>query len=120
MCIVVSWLLIIFFLSKQKPANVLRISDWSSDVCSSYLPGSLTAQLPAGRGTGGQTTAGARGVRSGQGRSGRGQGTCRFGRDPPGQIHDQGTVRRRNRPATGVAGRLRARDRKSTRLNSSH
>src|SRR3546814_3959652 len=28
----------IFFLFKQKTAYEMRISDWSSDVCSSYLP----------------------------------------------------------------------------------
>src|SRR3546814_5097005 len=35
-------LLILFFFSKQKPAYDVRISDWSSDVCSSDLLGGDT------------------------------------------------------------------------------
>src|SRR3546814_5413443 len=35
-----------FFFFKQKPAYELRISDWSSDVCSSDLEPKVTAQLP--------------------------------------------------------------------------
>src|SRR3546814_2772483 len=31
-----------FFFFKQKTAYEMRISDWSSDVCSSDLPGNLT------------------------------------------------------------------------------
>src|SRR3546814_10692289 len=31
---------VLFFFFKQKTAYVMRISDWSSDVCSSDLPGS--------------------------------------------------------------------------------
>src|SRR3546814_13296553 len=31
-----------FFFFKQKTAYEMRISDWSSDVCSSYLPFSVT------------------------------------------------------------------------------
>src|SRR3546814_10779037 len=31
------WLLVVFFFFKQKTAYELRISDWSSDVCSSDL-----------------------------------------------------------------------------------
>src|SRR3546814_3197970 len=41
MCEVVSWILLlfcfIFFFFKQKTAYEMRISDWSSDVCSSDL-----------------------------------------------------------------------------------
>src|SRR3546814_8134866 len=32
------WLLIVFFFFKQRTAYEMRISDWSSDVCSSDLP----------------------------------------------------------------------------------
>src|SRR3546814_13288986 len=38
---------IVFFFFKQKTAYEMRISDWSSDVCSSDLPGPV---LPAGLG----------------------------------------------------------------------
>src|SRR3546814_4748745 len=39
----------LFFFFKQKTAYEMRISDWSSDVCSSDLEGdTITAQLPAG------------------------------------------------------------------------
>src|SRR3546814_4391656 len=39
------WLAIVFF--KQKTAYEMRISDWSSDVCSSDLPESMLAEVPA-------------------------------------------------------------------------
>src|SRR3546814_4576131 len=45
--------LVCFFFFKQKTAYEMRISDWSSDVCSSDLavvePGALPAQRPAAR-----------------------------------------------------------------------
>src|SRR3546814_19123058 len=34
---IVSWYIVVFFFFKQKTAYELRISDWSSDVCSSDL-----------------------------------------------------------------------------------
>src|SRR3546814_14769945 len=39
MCFLVSTLSFFFFFFKQKTAYEMRISDWSSDVCSSDLPG---------------------------------------------------------------------------------
>src|SRR3546814_3185611 len=39
-----------FFFFKQKTAYDMRISDWSSDVCSSDLPLSATKCLVAGKG----------------------------------------------------------------------
>src|SRR3546814_5063379 len=41
----------VFFFFKQKTAYELRISDWSSDVCSSDLPvlGARRRKLPTGR-----------------------------------------------------------------------
>src|SRR3546814_8177469 len=36
----------LFFVFKQKTADDMRISDWSSDVCSSDLPGSCCRALP--------------------------------------------------------------------------
>src|SRR3546814_4713915 len=38
-----------FFLCEQKTAYEMRISDWSSDVCSSDLAGAVAARHPAGR-----------------------------------------------------------------------
>src|SRR3546814_4007452 len=38
--------LLFFFFFKQKTAYEMRISDWSSDVCSSDLP--MIAELPGG------------------------------------------------------------------------
>src|SRR3546814_6686006 len=37
--IAMSWCFLFFFFFKQKTAYEMRISDWSSDVCSSDLPG---------------------------------------------------------------------------------
>src|SRR3546814_13817993 len=39
-----------FFFFKQKTAYELRISDWSSDVCSSDLKGSFTGAVQASEG----------------------------------------------------------------------
>src|SRR3546814_10885794 len=41
-----------FFFFKQKTAYEMRISDWSSDVCSSDLIGELLGIVVAGGGTG--------------------------------------------------------------------
>src|SRR3546814_14920357 len=43
--VVTVWLFIVFFFFKQKTAYEMRISDWSSDVCSSDL---LRAASPSG------------------------------------------------------------------------
>src|SRR3546814_8424939 len=37
MCLVILWFFLFFFFFKQKTAYEMRISDWSSDVCSSDL-----------------------------------------------------------------------------------
>src|SRR3546814_9628435 len=42
----------LFFFFKQKTAYEMRISDWSSDVCSSDLPGHRAARLRRHRGGG--------------------------------------------------------------------
>src|SRR3546814_5175158 len=39
----------VFFFFKQKTAYEMRISDWSSDVCSSDLPGCSRAARPPAR-----------------------------------------------------------------------
>src|SRR3546814_3430801 len=41
--------LVIFFFFKQKTAYEMRISDWSSDVCSSDLKATLLAEAEAAR-----------------------------------------------------------------------
>src|SRR3546814_4951993 len=45
------WLFVFFFFFKQKTAYEMRISDWSSDVCSSdlYSGNSITYRVTAGR-----------------------------------------------------------------------
>src|SRR3546814_1306472 len=65
MAVQCSWILIVtllcdFFFFKQKTAYEMRISDWSSDVCSSDLAGRGLARrrLSAGRGRGGGSDAG--------------------------------------------------------------
>src|SRR3546814_2296408 len=50
LCVSFFFCVVLFFFFKQKTAYEMRISDWSSDVCSSDLPISfqvLRAQLPA-------------------------------------------------------------------------
>src|SRR3546814_1811493 len=47
------WFLRCFFFFKQKPAYEMRISDWSSDVCSSDLGGGVGSGAGWGRGAGG-------------------------------------------------------------------
>src|SRR3546814_7497364 len=41
------WNCVIFFFCKQKTAYEMRISDWSSDVCSSDLAATFLTSLPA-------------------------------------------------------------------------
>src|SRR3546814_2467233 len=43
-CLVVLYECVVFFFFKQKTAYEMRISDWSSDVCSSDLGGSYQRQ----------------------------------------------------------------------------
>src|SRR3546814_3095264 len=40
------WYMLFFFFFKQKTAYEMRISDWSSDVCSSDLEGGAVADPP--------------------------------------------------------------------------
>src|SRR3546814_8974379 len=114
----------VFFFFKQKTAYELRISDWSSDVCSSDLervrsenvgecgivdhPHRSVDQRGAARGIGFtprpcQPLFGK--VAAASGRSG-------------GQPLEQSVKQRA--PTRGIGRRRRERDRKSTRLNSSH
>src|SRR3546814_10598376 len=101
---------IIFFFFKQKTAYEMRISDWSSDVCSSDLaperyPAAAALRLAPGSartdGIGRRA-----GLRSGDGRGAEGAGQRR--RDPhQHQGHDDPHSRRRDgRPyRAGAAGR---------------
>src|SRR3546814_5933703 len=43
------WLIIVLFFFKQKTAYEMRISDWSSDVCSSDLPSTEIVPVAAHR-----------------------------------------------------------------------
>src|SRR3546814_3443283 len=43
----IAYLVFLFFFFKQKTAYEMRISDWSSDVCSSDLVRSLAKPVPA-------------------------------------------------------------------------
>src|SRR3546814_3427149 len=46
LCFGFSFSFIVFFFFKQKTAYEMRISDWSSDVCSSDLPGYVPCVRP--------------------------------------------------------------------------
>src|SRR3546814_4172626 len=114
-------LLFIFFF-KQKTAYEVRISDWSSDVCSSDLP---PAARPSGGPKPGGTTANnsstATSIRRGTAGSGKARdnsgSACRGASRGPRR-----DSRAWRRDIRGVPrGHRRDRqDRKSTRLNSSH
>src|SRR3546814_4840781 len=47
MCLVLSFYICVFFFFKQKTAYEMRISDWSSDVCSSDLADQVAQTLGA-------------------------------------------------------------------------
>src|SRR3546814_3581486 len=102
-----------FFFFKQKTAYEMRISDWSSDVCSSDLAGADLA---------GQRHLGDAGV-AGQRLAGLGEALHHV-EDAVGQPGLGVDLRQLQRAERGQLGRLEdhgiAADRKSTRLNSSH
>src|SRR3546814_1708962 len=95
----VLWLLIFFFF-KQKTAYEMRISDWSSDVCSSDLTvwgrgrWQVTGMLAAAR--------------------------CRWISAPYRYVSECCNFRSAPGRDVIMAGEWRCQDRKSTRLNSSH
>src|SRR3546814_5023723 len=112
-----------FFFFKQKTAYEMRISDWSSDVCSSDLRCTLRGQAFAGDDRGD--------VLEGRRRAARPRTRLRL--DGPGRRADVPQLRDPARALLEASGRAaapqrdRARpaaacrvDRKSTRLNSSH
>src|SRR3546814_6462544 len=51
-CVSRGWLVYGIFFCKQKTAYEMRISDWSSDVCSSDLPGLYTTHFVPGKRSG--------------------------------------------------------------------
>src|SRR3546814_5921797 len=105
------------FFFKQKTAYEMRISDWSSDVCSSDLrrtPLRLLKALPQQRKLCGRKPA----LRDGGPGTDRPRATRRQGIARAGQ---RTHLQRRDPAAAGrVAPADRSEDRKSTRLNSSH
>src|SRR3546814_7642265 len=103
MCIVT--FLFCFFFFKQKTAYEMRISDWSSDVCSSDLPADVADR---------------------DGEDDRPE-HCRDRREADQQERDDGDQRAEveavgtgHRPEALPPPHGDAQDRKSTRLNSSH
>src|SRR3546814_9781395 len=107
---------VLFFFFKQKTAYEMRISDWSSDVCSSDL---LEVGVLFGIGRGGTAWPDERCV---EGR--RLEAGCDIGIDHhligrlPIGAHFPGDEIRRG--IIGLRPEAGGRDRKSTRLNSSH
>src|SRR3546814_2157108 len=122
----------VFFFFKQKTAYEMRISDWSSDVCSSDLGGKKDAAKKC------VCAAGCGSVFAGQQQ--RGEAAIPFGDDPKLQVA-RDLVGREQTILTGLqrgvvlpsiavvqvapiamkmAAQVRRGDRKSTRLNSSH
>src|SRR3546814_4038489 len=113
-----------FFFFNQKTAYEMRISDWSSDVCSSDLEGfgrveqllqGIDAQHARPRE---DSIVDSIGAGQGPGVGSRGTGALRMpaALDDDDRLAAGGNARRRHELA-GVGDRL---DRKSTRLNSSH
>src|SRR3546814_3019582 len=108
------------FFVKQKTAYEMRISDWSSDVCSSDLPVLLVGGADVHPAVGGAEGLVGRVQRvrraHGAGRDAGGEGDRRL----PVGMHDAG-LEQRGVDLLALAGlQLVGIDRKSTRLNSSH
>src|SRR3546814_1376133 len=97
-----------FFFFKQKTAYEMRISDWSSDVCSSDLPTAADALCARADGGRGESDAGRAGAS-------REHADAEF----PVSVGAVIPTRGRCKP-TPISVRVERRDRKSTRLNSSH
>src|SRR3546814_5330131 len=118
-----------FFFFKQKTAYEMRISDWSSDVCSSdlgfshemgqslssWMGGAIEQSLSAGSFV--RTGGVGRALRAWSGPR------CRLiGQSLAGQVHEDRASSRclARGSARDTTWSTRTRDRKSTRLNSSH
>src|SRR3546814_3769985 len=119
---------IFFFFFKQKPAYELRISDWSSDVCSSDLRERLVGRTGGGE----RRDRGRRRARpeGGYGHAGGRDRGARLSRHQPRDDERRADRRTVDDPAGGGAmmaesllpgeAPVSLKDRKSTRLNSSH
>src|SRR3546814_1634192 len=106
---------LMMFFFKQKTAYEMRISDWSSDVCSSDLRDILVLDFACDTRIGRQRAARNRRFPVAAPRKGL--------RDlplPPARAIDQRAVGCVNRDAAGAGIVVDLGDRKSTRLNSSH
>src|SRR3546814_5639116 len=111
---------IFFFFFKQKTAYEMRISDWSSDVCSSdLLVGDTTADLNAlGAASRARTSARIIGVSGSVGKTGTKEALFHaLDRYAPYAVHLSVKSYHNH---VGVPLSLARIDRKSTRLNSSH
>src|SRR3546814_4998086 len=108
LCVVVLVCLFVsfFFFFKQKTAYEMRISDWSSDVCSSDLQG--------------QDRRGAQGAHAGHGEDARQAVDDVADLDRDEGVAHLKVVEFRLPDAVAVADGEGLQDRKSTRLNSSH
>src|SRR3546814_6381551 len=104
--------LYLFFFFKQKTAYDMRISDWSSDVCSSDLPEPIDDDEIAGPQQA-ERMVQERRVRAGDGDGHRDADDPLAPEEgPDAPIHETEMARMPDRGGLG--------DRKSTRLNSSH
>src|SRR3546814_1036314 len=114
-----------FFFFKQKTAYELRISDWSSDVCSSDLPGgaahaaigcAVDALADVGKGLGGTGEPGQKDIATHR----PVPGAWLQGWHPIVALAPVGSVGRGTLWQRLLAVLYQRQDRKSTRLNSSH
>src|SRR3546814_8600152 len=109
--------MLLFFFFKQKTAYEMRISDWSSDVCSSDLT-KLVGRIVAARALARRCCGAAHARRAVLGA--RPSDLCRL-REPRGRSQDRDRKGRARRCQGAIVGAApREKDRKSTRLNSSH
>src|SRR3546814_5039235 len=101
---------VIFFFFKQKTAYELRISDWSSDVCSSDLYGQHTGKFAGHSQLGLLTISTDEGI----------DGHAFLGSASRGAQMDGESLIHYLKPIVMGQDPLDREDRKSTRLNSSH
>src|SRR3546814_6178509 len=102
----------VFFVSSQKTAYELRISDWSSDVCSSDLDTAYACRYAVA------VAANVAAVSADLQQAWSAQGD--FGRQFTSPSADNDLYRSQQEVAAEAVKALSTGDRKSTRLNSSH
>src|SRR3546814_4763552 len=98
-------LMYVFFFFKQKTAYEMRISDWSSDVCSSDLRQLLRRSARSGQANPGERLQG-----TGDQRRGGGRGSQAASGVHPESAR-QGAAQRRGRQTSGEIGRASCRER---------